>query len=53
LDGVTAISGVMRTRAGEDVLFSIIVNCPACSAVSSHGLEYAVLRSIQGGGLRE
>jgi len=53
LDGVTAISGVMRTRAGEDVLFSIIVNCLACSATSSHELEYAILRLIQGGGLRE
>jgi D-alanyl-D-alanine carboxypeptidase/D-alanyl-D-alanine-endopeptidase (penicillin-binding protein 4) len=53
LDGVTAISGVARTQAGGDLLFSIIVNGCTCSATESHALEYAILRSMIGGGLGE
>ncbi len=48
LDGVTAISGVARTLAGEDVLFSIIVNGFSCEAWRVHDAEHAILTSIAG-----
>jgi D-alanyl-D-alanine carboxypeptidase/D-alanyl-D-alanine-endopeptidase (penicillin-binding protein 4) len=43
LDGVTAISGIMQTSSGEEVLFSIIVNGFACEAWRAHDLEHAIL----------
>ncbi len=49
LDGVTAISGVTVTNAGEEVLFSILVNGFGCEAWRSHDLEHAVLGAIREG----
>ncbi len=48
LDGVTAISGLMETLAGEEVLFSILVNGFDCEAWRAHDLEHAILTSISG-----
>lgn len=48
LDGVTAISGIMRTSSGRDVLFSIIVNGFACQAWRAHDLEHGILGYIHG-----
>lgn len=49
LDGVTAISGTMETRDGEDVIFSILINGFGCQAWRSHDLEHAILGSIREG----
>ncbi len=46
LDGVTTISGVMETAAGERVLFSIIVNGWSCEAWQIHDMEHAILLHI-------
>ncbi|MBN2564872.1 MAG: D-alanyl-D-alanine carboxypeptidase/D-alanyl-D-alanine-endopeptidase [Candidatus Eisenbacteria bacterium] len=43
LDGVTAISGIVNTASGEQVLFSIIVNGFTCEAWRAHDLEHAIL----------
>lgn len=43
LNGVTAISGLMETASGEEILFSIIVNGFACEAWHAHDLEHAIL----------
>ena len=52
LDGVTAISGLMETLAGEEVLFSILVSGFACEAWRAHDLEHAILTSISGAAAR-
>ncbi len=46
LDGVTAISGVMKTTGGKRILFSIIVNGWSCEAWQVHDLEHAILLHI-------
>ncbi len=46
LDGVTAIAGIVRTLAGEDILFSIIVNDFRCEAWKVRDMEHAILTSI-------
>jgi D-alanyl-D-alanine carboxypeptidase/D-alanyl-D-alanine-endopeptidase (penicillin-binding protein 4) len=48
LDGVTAISGVLETASGDQVLFSILVNGFSCEAWRVHDLEHAILTSIAG-----
>lgn len=49
LDGVTAISGLMRTSSGERVIFSIIVNGFTCEAWRVHDAEHAILGALYGG----
>ncbi len=48
LDGVTAISGILETVSGDEVLFSILVNGFACEAWKVHDFEHAILTSIAG-----
>ena len=48
LDGVTAISGILETLSGQEVIFSIIVNGFDCEAWRVHDLEHALLTSIAG-----
>lgn len=48
LDGVTAISGILETASGDEVLFSILVNGFSCEAWKVHDLEHAILTSIAG-----
>jgi D-alanyl-D-alanine carboxypeptidase/D-alanyl-D-alanine-endopeptidase (penicillin-binding protein 4) len=48
LDGVTAISGIVETASGSEVLFSILVNGFACDAWKVHDVEHAILTSIAG-----
>lgn len=43
LDGVTAISGILRTVAGDTVLFSIITNGYTCEAWQLHDVEHEIL----------
>lgn len=43
LDGVTAISGILRTVAGDEVFFSIITNGFECEAWMLHDLEHEIL----------
>ncbi|MFH1502080.1 MAG: D-alanyl-D-alanine carboxypeptidase/D-alanyl-D-alanine-endopeptidase [Candidatus Eisenbacteria bacterium] len=43
LDGVTAMSGILRTVAGDEVLFSIITNGFECEAWRLHDLEHEIL----------
>lgn len=43
LDEVTAISGVLRTVEGDEVLFSIITNGFDCEAWRLHDLEHEIL----------
>jgi D-alanyl-D-alanine carboxypeptidase/D-alanyl-D-alanine-endopeptidase (penicillin-binding protein 4) len=52
LDGVTAISGLMQTLAGDEVLFSILVNGFDDEAWHAHDLEHAILTSISGASAR-
>jgi D-alanyl-D-alanine carboxypeptidase/D-alanyl-D-alanine-endopeptidase (penicillin-binding protein 4) len=48
LDGVTAISGILETASGDEVLFSILVNGFTCEAWKVHDFEHAILTSIAG-----
>lgn len=48
LDGVTAISGLLETASGDEVLFSILVNGFSCEAWKVHDFEHAILTSISG-----
>jgi D-alanyl-D-alanine carboxypeptidase/D-alanyl-D-alanine-endopeptidase (penicillin-binding protein 4) len=43
LDGVTAISGIIETASGDQVLFSIMINGFTCEAWRAHDLEHAIL----------
>ena len=46
LDGVTAISGVMKTVSGEEVLFSMIANGFECEAWRLHDVEHEILTHV-------
>ena len=46
LDGVTAISGILRTVAGDEVLFSIIINGFDCEAWRLHDVEHEILTHV-------
>jgi len=46
LNGVTAISGLLRTVYGGDVVFSIITNGSACEAWRLHDLEHEILAYV-------
>jgi D-alanyl-D-alanine carboxypeptidase/D-alanyl-D-alanine-endopeptidase (penicillin-binding protein 4) len=48
LDGVTAISGILKTASGDEVLFSILVNGFECEAWKVHDFEHAILTTIAG-----
>jgi D-alanyl-D-alanine carboxypeptidase/D-alanyl-D-alanine-endopeptidase (penicillin-binding protein 4) len=48
LDSVTAIAGILRTLAGEDLLFSIITNGYDCEAWKVHDMEHAILTTLSG-----
>ncbi len=48
LDGVTAIAGILRTLAGEDLVFSIITNGYDCEAWKVHDMEHAILTTLSG-----
>jgi D-alanyl-D-alanine carboxypeptidase/D-alanyl-D-alanine-endopeptidase (penicillin-binding protein 4) len=48
LDGVTAISGIVETASGDELLFSILVNGFSCEAWKVHDVEHAILTSIAG-----
>ena len=48
LDGVTAISGILETASGDEVLFSILVNGFSCEAWKVHDFEHGILTSIAG-----
>ncbi len=49
LDGVTAISGIVRAFSGEDAIFSIIVNGFECEAWRAHDLEHSILTVVARG----
>lgn len=46
LDGVTAISGILRTVAGDEVLFSMISNGFECEAWRLHDVEHEILTHV-------
>jgi len=46
LDGVTAVSGLLRTVSGGDVVFSIITNGSGCEAWRLHDLEHEMLAYV-------
>jgi D-alanyl-D-alanine carboxypeptidase/D-alanyl-D-alanine-endopeptidase (penicillin-binding protein 4) len=46
LDGVTAISGLLRTVAGDQVIFSIITNGYSCEAWRLHDVEHEILAQV-------
>jgi len=46
LDGVTAVSGLLYTVAGDVVVFSIITNGSACEAWRLHDLEHEILTHL-------
>ena len=46
LDGVTAMAGVLRTVAGEEVLFSMITNGFECEAWRMHDVEHEILTHV-------
>ncbi len=46
LEGVTAISGILRTVAGDKVLFSIITNGSTCEAWHLHDVEHEILAHV-------
>jgi D-alanyl-D-alanine carboxypeptidase/D-alanyl-D-alanine-endopeptidase (penicillin-binding protein 4) len=46
LDGVTAISGILKTVAGDEVLFSIITNGFECEAWRLHDVEHEILTHV-------
>ncbi|MBD3347881.1 MAG: D-alanyl-D-alanine carboxypeptidase/D-alanyl-D-alanine-endopeptidase, partial [Candidatus Eisenbacteria bacterium] len=46
LRGVTAISGLLHTLAGDDVIFSVITEAGSCEAWRLHDLEHEILAYV-------
>lgn len=47
LDGVTAVSGLVENEAGEELVFSIMINGFDCEAWRAHDLEHSILAVIK------
>lgn len=49
LDGVTAISGIMRNTSGKDIVFSVMINGFRGKAWEAHRMEERILTAIARG----